>query len=151
MRVSENLERPADTLERPTTPGGEIAAAISAMAVRLMHERTGRGAARSRTYLQGDLAVVVLSDTFTAVERTLLERGEVELVLGLRRALVAAMREDLITGVAAFTAREVVAFMADHHIQPDVTVVIFVLGPSPSDTRQLPHAVSLEKRVAVPE
>lgn len=132
--VSEDLEWRADTLERPTTPGGEIAAAISAMAVRLMHERTGRGAARSRTYLQGDLAVVVLSDTFTAVERTLLERGEVELVLRLRRALIAAMREDLITGVAAFTGREVVAFMSDHHIRPDVTAAIFVLGSSTFDT-----------------
>lgn len=115
---------------------GELAAALSNMAVHVLRQHTGRGPSRARTYMHGDLAVVLMKETFTTAERTLLVRGHAELVLRTREALGAAMRDDLITGARALTGRDVVACMTNHHVDPDVSAAIFLLGPAtPGDGR----------------
>jgi uncharacterized protein YbcI len=109
--------------------GGPRAAAISNMVVRLVSEYTGRGPTQAWTHISEDLVSVVLKDTLTRGERSLVRDGREALVLSTRKAFQDAMREDLVAGIETITGREVEAFMSDNHIDPDVAVESFVLKP----------------------
>lgn len=109
------------------TTGG-TAAAISNLTVRLLSEYAGRGPTKARTHMSDDLVVVVLHDTLTRGERSLVRDGEVERVLSTRQAYQRTMRQELTQGVADLTGREVVAFMSGNHVDPDMGVEVFILG-----------------------
>jgi uncharacterized protein YbcI len=97
--------------------------------VRLVGDYTGRGPVRARSYYDGDLVSVVLQDTLTRGERSLVVSGKGDLVLQTRRAFQSAMREEAIAGVEELTGRKVMAFMSDNHLDPDVADESFVLVP----------------------
>src|SRR5215212_10274064 len=117
---------PPDTEQHGT---GSMAAAISNAVVRLMGEYTGRGPTRARTHISGDLVAVVLQDTLTKGERSLVRDGEESLVLSTRKAYQSTMREDLTAAIEEITGRPVIAFLSDNHIEPDVAIEAFVLAP----------------------
>lgn len=106
---------------------GSKAAAISNMTVRTMSEYTGRGPTKARTHLADDVVTVVLEDTLTKGERSLVGDGLDDLVLNMRKAFQGTMRQDLVAGIEEILGRKVVAFMSDNHIAPDVAVEVFVL------------------------
>jgi uncharacterized protein YbcI len=112
------------------TSAGALNSALSNLIVRLVGEYSGRGPVRARTYAEGDLVCVVLQDTLTRGERSLVSNGEESLVLTTRRAFQSAMREEAIAGVEELTGRKVMAFMSDNHIDPDVAVECFVMEPA---------------------
>jgi uncharacterized protein YbcI len=105
--------------------------AISNLVVRLTREYTGRGPTRARTHISDDLVSVVMSDTLTKGEITLVQIGESERVLDMRKAFQRAMRQEMVSGVEEITGRTVTAFMSDNHIEPDYAVETFVLAPMP--------------------
>jgi uncharacterized protein YbcI len=108
---------------------GSMASAISGAVVQLMREYTGRGPTRARTYINEDLISVVLQDTLTMGERSLVRDGEVDLVLVSRKAFQRTMSQKLIAAVEELSGRQVLAFLSDNHIEPDVAVESFVLVP----------------------
>lgn len=112
-------------MERPH--GGELAAAISNLVVSLVSDYTGRGPTKARTYMHEDLITVVLQDSLTKGERSLVRDGKEELVLGVRLAFQQTMREDLTAGVEQLTGRKVLAFLSANNADPDVAVETFVL------------------------
>lgn len=115
---------------------GCTAAAISNLVVRLMNEYTGRGPTKARTYLNEDLVTVLLQDTLTKGERSLVRDGKEDLVLSTRLAFQMTMRTDFIAGIEAITGRKVAAFMSANHIEPDVAVETFLLdGAAPQAAR----------------
>jgi uncharacterized protein YbcI len=75
--------------------------------------------------------MVLMADTLTKGERSLVKHGQRELVLQMRQKFQAAMREDLVAIVEGLTERKVVAFMSENHIDPDVAAEVFVLEPVP--------------------
>jgi uncharacterized protein YbcI len=97
--------------------------------VQLMREYTGRGPTRARTYIDEDLITVVLQDTLTMGERSLVRDGEVDLVLTSRKAFQRTMSSQLIAAVERHSGRSVFAFLSDNHIDPDVAIESFVLNP----------------------
>ena len=109
-------------------PTGSKAAAISNMVVRTMSEYTGRGPTKARTHLHDDVVTVVLQDTLTKGERSLVSDGLDELVLTTRKAFQSTMRHDLVSGIEEILGRRVTAFMSDNHIDPDVGVEVFLLA-----------------------
>ena len=109
------------------TPLGSKAAAISNHVVRTMSEYTGRGPTMGRTYINDDLVTVVLRDTLTKGERSLVKEDLDELVLTMRKAFQGTMRHDLVNGVEEILGRKVIAFMSDNHIDPDLAVEMFVM------------------------
>ncbi len=115
------------THDNPT--GGYPSVAISNAVVRVLSEYTGRGPTKARTYINEDLVSVVLHDTLTKGERTLLADGEVALVLANRKAFQNTMRTAMVTAVEGLTDRHVIAFLSDNHIDPDVAIESFVLAP----------------------
>ncbi len=109
--------------------GGPLAAAISNRVVRVMSEYTGRGPTRARTYLHDDLVSVVVRDTLTKGERSLVADGKAEIVLTMRSEYQETMRSDLIGAVTELTGREVIAFFSASHIDPDTALESFLLAP----------------------
>lgn len=108
---------------------GELAAAISNAVVRVFSTCTGRGPTRARTYLHDDLVTVLVQDTLTRGERTLVGDGKARLVLSTRREFQDTMRSDLVAQVEELTGRTVVAFFSDSHIDPDAALESFLLAP----------------------
>ena len=108
---------------------GVLAAAVSNGMVGLMHRYTGRGPVRARTTLDENLVVCVLGDTLTKAEQSLVDAGRDKLVLRGRRAIQEALADDAIALVEELTGRDVVAFMSNNHIDPDLGVEVFLLAP----------------------
>ncbi len=104
-------------------------ASISNHVVRVMSEYTGRGPTRARTSIDGDLISVLMRDTLTKGERSLVGDGREQLVLDTRKAFQMTMREDLVSGIEQIMGRKVIAFLSDNHIDPDFAVETFVLEP----------------------
>jgi uncharacterized protein YbcI len=98
-----------------------------------MSEYTGRGATKARTYIYDDLVTVVLRDTLTKGEQSLVAGGKSDLVLKMRYAYQGTMRPDLIAAVEMLTGRTVIAFLSDNHIDPDIAIESFVLEPRAHD------------------
>ena len=107
---------------------GSKSAAISNMVVRTMSEYTGRGPTRARTHISDDVVTVVLQDTLTKAERSLVGGGLDGLVLSTRKAFQHTMRDDLVNGIEEILGREVTAFFSDNHVEPDMAVEVFVLA-----------------------
>jgi len=113
--------------DRPSK--GSTSSAISRAIVRLLHEYTGRGPTRSRTYINQDLITVVLEDTLTMGERSLVRDGKVELVLATRKAFQETMAPQMTAAIERHSGRRVLAFLSDNQVDPDVAVESFVLVP----------------------
>jgi uncharacterized protein YbcI len=113
---------------------GAQASAISNATVRLLSEYTGRGPTKARTYINGDLISVVLQDTLTKGERSLVRGGEEDLVIRTRRAHQVTMRSALVASVEEITGRSVLAFLSSNHIDPDYAVESFVMAPLPDQS-----------------
>lgn len=111
------------------TIAGSKAADISNMVVRLTSQYTGRGPTRARTYINEDLVTVVLQDSLTKGERTLVGHDQRELVLSARRAFQQAMRGDFVAGIEEILGRQVAVFLSANHADPDYAVEIFILAP----------------------
>ena len=98
-----------------------------------MREYTGRGPTKARTYIDEDLITVVLQDTLTMGERSLVRDGKVELVLTMRKAFQTTMASQMIAAVERHSGRRVYAFLSDNHVDPDIAVESFVLVPRDTD------------------
>jgi uncharacterized protein YbcI len=109
------------------SPRGEQAAAISNLVVRLTSEYTGRGPTKARTHIDDDLITVILRETLTKGERSLVRDGKEDVVRRTRFAYQQTMGEELVAGVEEVTGRKVLAFMSANHMQPDVAAEIFLL------------------------
>ncbi len=118
------------TDERPT--GGSLTAAISNAIVRITAEYIGRGPTRARTSIRDDMVVVLMQDTLTKAERSLLEAGQGEFVMETRSRFQMTMRDAYVAAVEMLTERKVIAFMSANHMQPDMAAEIFVLQPIPA-------------------
>ena len=102
-------------------------------AVRILREYTGRGPTKARATINGDSVMIVLGDTLTRGERRLAETGKADRVLALRHDFQMVMREELIEAVEDATGRNVIAFMSQNHIDPDLAVEVFILEPQGSE------------------
>ena len=103
--------------------------AISNMMVTMFREYTGRGPTRARTSIHEDVVTCVLQDTLTKGEQSLVDRGEGVSVLRTRKLYQDLMREEASKAVEEILDRRVVAFLSDNHIDPDLAVETWVLGP----------------------
>jgi len=112
--------------------GGRLAAAISDSVVKTLTRVTGRGPLQAKTTLGDSGVFVVLQDTLTVGERSLVDAGHRWTVLDLRRRWQAVMEQEVSKNVEELTGRPVVGFMSDNQIDPDLAVEVFVLGP-PAD------------------
>jgi uncharacterized protein YbcI len=107
--------------------GGRLLAEITNRIVALMREHYGRGPIKAKTYVLDNLIVCVLSDGFTAIERTMVEGGEPNRVLEMRRDFQRVMKERYSAMIEQLTGRKVLAFLSQAHIEPDLTIEMFLM------------------------
>ena len=114
---------------------GALAARISNTVVRALARTTGRGPTKAKTTLGDNGIFVVLQDSLTRGEENLTDAGEGEAVLDLRRRWQRVMRVELSREIEELTGRQVIGFMSDNHLDPDLAVAVFVLEPLPPAPR----------------
>jgi len=134
-RLPRGAERKATVEERVDGTGerGRLAAAISNAIVGIHREHFGRGASRARTVMGADYVICFLEDIYTPVERTLIEAGRFESVQETRSAFQDTMRETFSDAVEELTGREVVGFLSQVHVDPDLAVETFILKSNGED------------------
>ena len=110
--------------------GNGPSARISTSTGQLLHEYTGSGPTKAKTLISDNVVTIVLANTLTMGESTLVENGKSERVLQLRHDYQLAMRDDLVAIVERQLDRKVLAFMSQNHIDPDLAVEVFVLEPA---------------------
>ncbi len=117
---------------RPTPlAGGQLLAAISTRIVGILREHYGRGPMKAKTYALDDIIVVVMRGSgFTALEQTIMDSGQPERVIELREDFQRMMATRYRDMIEELTGRNVVAFLSQAHVEPDITMEIFFLGAS---------------------
>jgi uncharacterized protein YbcI len=116
-----------------STLDGILRARISNEMVRLHSEYYGRGPTKAKVYVDGDLVAVVLEETFTPAEKTLIARGESEGIQDIRRRFQRAMADQFRSIVEQATGREVRSFLSETDLDNDLSVEIFLLGAPRTD------------------
>ena len=110
--------------------GGKLLSEITKRIVSLTREHYGRGPIKTKTYILDNLIVCVLSDGFTAIERTMMDGGEAERVLEIRRDFQRMMKNRYSKMIEELTGRKVLAFLSQVHVEPDLTIEMFLMdGP----------------------
>ena len=112
---------------------GEMRATISREIVHLQAEYYGKGPTRAKTYIVEDLVVVVLEESFTRAEKTLVERGEREAIEHIRRRFQQQMRAEFSSVVEQATGRKVRTFLSETDVEQDVSVETFLLAEQRTD------------------
>ncbi len=112
---------------------GETRAKISKEIVRLQSEYYGKGPTKAKTYIVDDLVVVVLEESFTRAEKTLVERGEREAIQQIRRRFQQQMADSFISVVEQATGRKVRVFLSETDVDQDVSVETFLLADDRTD------------------
>jgi uncharacterized protein YbcI len=82
-----------------------------------------------------DSIFVVVQDTLTKGERTLVDAGDEATVLRIREAWQRAMHSSLNEEIEQLTGRRVIGFMSSNHVDPDLGVEVFILEPAGADGR----------------
>jgi uncharacterized protein YbcI len=131
-----------DPVRSQPLAGGQLQAAISNALVHLYREYLGRGPNRARTTLRDDVLVVIMEDTLTTAERSLVRDGKESEVLGVRESFQRTMRADMVAAVEGLSGRTVIAFMSSNHIDPDLAAETFVLAPALTRIDGLEHVVA---------
>ncbi len=114
-------------------PNGEVRAQqreISHRIVALFKDLVGRGPKDARTYIEDGAVFVLLGDTLTAAEHTIVEEDDENSadVRRIRRIFQELMEDQARTLIEEITQRPVKAFLSDHSVFPDYAIELFVLG-----------------------
>jgi uncharacterized protein YbcI len=106
--------------------------AISNSIVGLLREHYGRGPTKAKTYVLDDLIVCVMRNGFTTIEQTMMTGGQQERVVELRQDFQVLMETRYREQVERLTGRKVMAFLSQAHVEPDLTIEMFLMdGPLP--------------------
>ena len=119
--------------ERGAAPlgGGHLLAAISTSIVGILREHYGRGPMKAKTYALDDIIIVVMRGSgFTALEQTIMDSGEPGRVIEMREDFQRTMATRYKETIRELTGRNVVAFLSQAHVEPDITMEVFFMdGP----------------------
>lgn len=114
-------------MDTPLT-GGHLLSAISTAIVALLREHYGRGPMRAKTYVNDDLIVVVMRGAgFTALEQTIMDDDGAERVVAMRHDFQRVMAERYKRTISDLTGRNVLAFLSQAHVEPDITLEVFLM------------------------
>jgi uncharacterized protein YbcI len=108
---------------------GKAAAKVSNAIAALHRDHYGRGPSRTRTVMGSDYVICFLEDTYTPVERTLIDAGRFDTVRATRNAFQDTMREKFSAAVEVAVGRKVIGFLSQVHVDPDLSIETFILEP----------------------
>ncbi len=120
------MERPAAEETAAPLAGGKLLAAISTSIVAILREHYGRGPMKAKTYALDDIIVVVMRGSgFTPLEQTIMNSGQPGRVVEMREDFQRVMKDRYKETIRELTGRNVVAFLSQAHVEPDITIEIF--------------------------
>ena len=90
----------ADRTVEQQPAGATLHAAISHAVVGLLRDYTGRGPMRARTTIRDNVVLVMLDQTLTKGEQSLVNKGRADKVIEIRHEFQEAMREESMAKVA---------------------------------------------------
>ena len=96
-----------------------------------LHERYHhREPVTAKTMLMSDeLLACVMGGVYTDVEKTMIELQHTTVVQETRSAFQTAMQHKFISAVEDLSGRDVLAFISNHHVGPDIEIELFMLKP----------------------
>ena len=116
--------------------GDELLAAVTDEMVALHERYHHRSPLTAKTLLLGDdLLACVLGGVYTTVEQTMIELQRHTTVQETRSAFQNAMQHKYIGAVERLSGRDVVDFVSNHHVGPDIEIELFMLKPQDPATR----------------
>src|ERR1700733_11332795 len=119
-----------------TTPltGDDLLVAVTDAMVALHKRYYQRAPVTGKTLLLGgEVLVCVLGGVYTDVEKTMIELQRTTVVLETRSAFQTAMQHKFISAVERLSGRDVVSFISDQHVGPDMEIELFMLEPLNSE------------------
>jgi uncharacterized protein YbcI len=119
-------------MSAPTPPlsGDALLEAVTDAMVALHQRYHHRAPVTAKTLLLGgDLLACVLAGVYTTVEQTMIELQRSVIVQETRSAFQEAMQHKFIAAVQRLSGREVLAFISNHHVGPDIEIELFMLKP----------------------
>ena len=110
--------------------GDALLSAVTEAMVALHQQYHHRVPVTAKTLLLGeDLLACVLGGVYTDVEKTMIEIQRTTIVQETRNAFQNAMQHKFISAVERLSGRNVLAFISNHHVGPDIEIELFILGP----------------------
>jgi uncharacterized protein YbcI len=129
------------------TVDGPARLTIANELVRLHSEYYGRGPTKARVYADGPLLAVVLEETFTPAERTLIARGEADGIQDIRRRFQRVMKDQFVSVIEQATGRRVRAFLSETNLDEDLAVEMFILADERTDMSTFEEAGNEEEEL----
>ena len=121
------------TAPEPPLSGEELLTAITEEMVALHQRYHHRKPVTAETKMLGDdLLACVLGGVYTDVEKTMIELQRSTVVQETRSAFQNAMQHTFIDKVGTLSGRDVLAFISNHHVGPDIEIELFMLAPPAS-------------------
>ena len=109
--------------------GDQLLHAVTAAMVALHRRYYHRAPVTAKTLLlDGELLVCVLGGVYTDVEKTMIELQRAPIVHETRSAFQNAIQHKFIAAVEGLSGREVLTFLSNHHVGPDIEVELFMLA-----------------------
>jgi uncharacterized protein YbcI len=110
--------------------GDELLEAVTDAMIALHQRYHHRAPVTAKTLLLGgDLLACVLGGVYTDVEKTMIELQRSPIVQETRSAFQNAIQQKFITAVERLSGRDVLAFISNHHVGPDIEIKLFILEP----------------------
>lgn len=111
----------------PPLHGEELLTAVTAEMVTLHERYHHRVPASAKTQLlEDDLIAVVMGGVYTDVEKTMIELQRSTVVQETRSAFQSTMQQTFIDEIERLSGRDVLAFISNHHVGPDIEVELFM-------------------------
>ena len=120
-------------MSAPETPltGDALLVGVTHAMVALHKRYHHRAPVTAKTLLLGgDLLACVLGGVYTDVEKTMIELQHTTIVQETRSAFQNAMQHKFIAAIQELSGRDVMAFVSNHHVGPDIEIELFMLRPA---------------------
>jgi uncharacterized protein YbcI len=124
-------EKQALMTSRTPLAGDPLLTAVTDAMIALHRRYHHRVPVTAKTLMLGDdLLACVLGGVYTDVEKTMIEVQRGTTVQETRSAFQNAMQHKFIEAVERLSGRNVLAFISNQHIGPDIEIELFVLKPA---------------------
>lgn len=120
---------------------GDIADRLTELHVRYY----GHGPQSVAAHFSGDVLVVLFEEALSRAEITLIEAGQGENVVSLRRRFQQVMAQEFVTIVEEGTGRCVRSFVSDFDVEQHLAVEVFVLAETGQNMRGFEEAPVFEE------
>jgi uncharacterized protein YbcI len=111
--------------------GDALLAAVTDEMVGLHRRYHERAPVTAKTVLLGgEVLICILGGVYTDVEKTMIEVQRTGIVQETRSTFQIVMRHKFISAVERLSGRDVLSFISDSHVGPDMEIEVFMLRPN---------------------